>query len=260
MSNKMPAIFIGHGSPMLAIEDNPFTPKWRQAAEQMPTPRAILVISAHWISMGVAQTAASSYRLIYDFHGFPEELYQVRYPAKGAPQLAQQIAELVNSPNISLDSQQGLDHGSWAVLTQMYPDADIPVVQLSLGGRLSMTQHLELAKQLKPPREQGVLILGSGNLIHNLRLLDWQRADQLFGYDWAHSAQQTLLDLVRAGDLAALADYHSLSDAVQKAVPTAEHFLPLLYILALREADDPLTIFNTDFVGGSLDMSCVKVG
>ncbi|TCV84872.1 dioxygenase [Testudinibacter aquarius] len=146
MNNKMPAIFIGHGSPMLAIQDNPFTPKWRQAAQAMPKPKAILVISAHWISMGVAETAASNPELIYDFYGFPEALYQVQYPVPGAPALAAQVKDLVNNPNISLDMEQGLDHGTWAVLKQMYPAADIPVVQLSLGGRLTMQQHLELAK------------------------------------------------------------------------------------------------------------------
>ncbi|TNH05721.1 4,5-DOPA dioxygenase extradiol [Testudinibacter sp. TR-2022] len=260
MNNKMPAIFIGHGSPMLAIQDNPFTPKWRQAAQAMPKPKAILVISAHWISMGVAETAAANPALNYDFYGFPEALYQVQYPVQGAPALAAQVKDLVNNPNISLDMEQGLDHGTWAVLKQMYPAADIPVVQLSLGGRLTMQQHLELAKQLKPLREQGVLILGSGNLIHNLRLIDWQRSDQLFGYDWAQRAQQTLLDLIRSGDLPALADYRSLGEDVQKAIPTPEHYLPLLYILALQDPDDKLNIFNTDFVGGSLDMTCVQVG
>ena len=260
MNNKMPAIFIGHGSPMLAIEENPFTPKWQQAAQAMPKPKAILVISAHWVSMGVAETSAVDHQLIYDFAGFPEELYQVRYPAKGDFQLAEQVKNLITSPDIRLDDEQGLDHGSWAVLKQMYPAADIPVVQISLGGRLSMQQHLELAKQLKPLREQGVLILGSGNLIHNLRLLDWQNIDRLSGYDWAIRAQQLLLDLIRANDLESLANYRTLGDDVQKAIPTAEHYLPLLYILALRDTDDKLDIFNTDFVGSSLDMTCVKVG
>ncbi|MGV6988331.1 4,5-DOPA-extradiol-dioxygenase [Testudinibacter sp. P80/BLE/0925] len=260
MNTKMPAIFIGHGSPMLAIEQNPFTPKWYQAARQIPKPKAILVVSAHWISERVAETASPNPDLIYDFYGFPEELYQVRYPAKGDPHLARQVQQLVDNPEVRLDPQQGLDHGTWAVLAKMYPDADIPIVQLSLGAALSMQQHINLAKQLKPLREQGVLILGSGNLVHNLHLMDWRRADALFGYDWAHSAQQTLLDLIRLGDLDALADYRMLGDAVQKAIPTAEHFLPLLYILALREEGEPLDIFNTQFVGGSLDMTCVKVG
>lgn len=260
MNMKMPAIFIGHGSPMLAIEQNPFTPKWYQAAQQMLKPKAILVISAHWISEQVAETASPNPELIYDFYGFPQELYQVRYPAKGDPQLAQQVQQLVDNPEVRLDPQQGLDHGTWAVLAKMYPEADIPIVQLSLGAELSMQQHIDLAEQLKPLREQGVLILGSGNLVHNLRLIDWRHADELFGYDWAHSAQQTLLDLIRLGDLDALANYRTLGYAVQKAIPTAEHFLPLLYILAVQEAGEALEIFNTDFVGGSLDMTCVKVG
>lgn len=260
MNSKMPAIFIGHGSPMLAIENNPFTPKWQQAAQQMPTPRAILVISAHWITTNVTETVAAAHHLIYDFYGFPEDLYQVQYPAKGDPALAQQIAALIRRPTISLDQQQGLDHGSWTVLKQMYPQADIPVVQLSLGSRLSMQQHTELATQLKPLREQGILILGSGNLVHNLHLLDWKRVDQLFGYDWAYSAQQTLLDLIRAGNIDALTNYQCLGEDVQKAIPTTEHFLPLLYILALREPDEQIDIFNTDFIGGSLDMTCIKIG
>ncbi|KGQ70357.1 dioxygenase [Chelonobacter oris] len=260
MNSKMPAIFIGHGSPMLAIEDNPFTPQWRQAAQRIPKPNAVLVISAHWISEQVAETAALNPELIYDFYGFPQELYQVRYPAKGEPQLAEQVKTLIGNPQITLDSEQGLDHGTWVVLSKMYPEADIPVVQLSLGAELSMQQHIELAKQLKPLRKQGILILGSGNLIHNLRLLDWQRADQLFGYDWAQTAQRTLLDLIHLGDLDTLANYHTLGAEVRKAIPTAEHYLPLLYILALRNDEEPLAIFNTDFVGGSLDMTCVKVG
>ncbi|MGR3806509.1 4,5-DOPA-extradiol-dioxygenase [Pasteurella testudinis] len=260
MNTKMPAIFIGHGSPLLAIEENPFTPKWYQAAQQMPKPKAILVISAHWISEQVAETASLNPELIYDFYGFPDTLYQVKYAAKGDPQLALQVQQLVDNPEVRLDPQQGLDHGTWAVLAKMYPEADIPIVQLSLGAELSMQQHIDLAKQLKPLREQGILILGSGNLVHNLRLMDWQRADALFGYDWAHSAQQTLLDLIRLGDLDSLANYRTLGADVQKAIPTAEHFLPLLYILALRDDDDSLNIFNTDFVGGSLDMTCVQVG
>ncbi|UOO81950.1 4,5-DOPA dioxygenase extradiol [Uruburuella testudinis] len=260
MSNKMPAIFIGHGSPMLALEDNPFTPQWRRAAQQMPKPEAVLVVSAHWVSDGVTETTADAHELIYDFYGFPKALYQVRYPAKGSRQLAEQVQQQISQPAVAADNKRGLDHGTWAVLKHMYPQADIPVVQLSLDANLSMQQHIELAKQLKPLRKQGILILGSGNLIHNLRLMDRQRADEPFAYDWAVRAQEILLALVKSGDLDALANYRALGGDVQKAIPTAEHYLPLLYILALQENDDALDIFNTGFVGGSLDMTCVQVG
>lgn len=262
----MPALFIGHGSPMLVIEPNHFTDAWRQAALQLPRPRAILCISAHWESMDGAATTSEEPSLIYDFHGFPPALYEVQYPVAGVPELADRIDGIRQQlgqgmPQLRHDAERGLDHGCWAVLHHMYPDADVPVMQLSLPRTISAAGQIELARQLRPLRDQGVLILGSGNLIHNLRLLDWRRMHEPdFGFDWARSAQDKLLKLVHAGDLGALADHESLGDDVRLGIPTPEHFLPLLWVLAVRDEGEPLRVFNTDFVGGSLDMTCVQVG
>ena len=261
MNTRMPALFIGHGSPMLAIESNPFTPRWHQAAQNMPQPRAIVCISAHWESEDSADTAAAEPGLIYDFYGFPPALYQVQYPVAGSPALAAQLAQVLEHSDLRQDGQRGLDHGTWAVLKHMYPQADVPVVQLSLNRNLSPQQHIALARGLQPLRDEGVLILGSGNLVHNLRLLDWQHMHEAdFGFDWARRAQTRLLDLIRRRDLAALADYAALGDDVRRAIPTPEHFLPLLYVLALQQDDEDAHIFNTEFVGGSLDMTCVQIG
>lgn len=257
---KMPALFIGHGSPMLAIEPNPFTPQWREAAEKIPKPTAIVIISAHWISHGVRETAAETPELIYDFYGFPAELYQQTYAAKGADALAKSLQIRIQNPSIAREDARGLDHGAWVVLKRMYPDADIPVLQIGMSDALSMDEHLAFARQLAALREQGVLIIGSGNLIHNLRLLDREHIDSNFAFPWARKAQQILLDRIHANDLAALADWTSLGEEVQLAVNSAEHFVPLLYILAMRDKDEALKVFNTDFVGGSLDMTCVQIG
>ena len=260
-STRMPALFIGHGSPMLAIESNPFTPRWHQAAQKIPRPRAVVCISAHWESEDSADTAAAEPGLIYDFYGFPPALYQVQYPVAGSPALAAQLAQVLDDAGLRQDGQRGLDHGTWAVLKHMYPQADVPVVQLSLNRNLSPQQHIALARGLQPLRDEGVLILGSGNLVHNLRLLDWQHMHEAdFGFDWARRAQTRLLDLIRRRDLAALADYAALGDDVRRAIPTPEHFLPLLYVLALQQDDEDAHIFNTEFVGGSLDMTCVQIG
>ena len=258
---RMPALFIGHGSPMLAIEPNGFTPVWRQVADAMPRPRAVVCISAHWESLDSAATAAEAPPTIHDFYGFPPALYELQYPAPGQPALAAELQGRQQGAPLRLDPARGLDHGCWAVLMHMYPEADVPVLQLSLPRRLDARQQMALARQLRPLREQGVLILGSGNLVHNLRLVDWAHMNEPdYGFDWARSAQRKLLDLVRAGDLEALADYPALGDDVRRAIPTPEHFLPLLWVLALRDEGEPLAIFNTEFVGGSLDMSCVQVG
>ncbi|MDO5103303.1 MAG: 4,5-DOPA dioxygenase extradiol [Lautropia sp.] len=266
MTERMPALFVGHGSPMLVIEPNHFTDAWRQTAERMAKPRAILCISAHWEDHDSAATVSEAPELIYDFYGFPPALYEVQYPAPGVPSLATQIEGIRQQRGAGMatlrhDAERGLDHGCWAVLHHMYPDADVPVMQLSLPRSVSAAGQIDMARQLRPLREQGVLILGSGNLIHNLRLLDWRRMHEPdFGFEWARSAQKKLLALVEANDLAALADYPALGDDVRLAIPTPEHFLPLLWVLAVRDEDEPLRLFNTDFVGGSLDMTCVQVG
>lgn len=261
MNTAMPALFIGHGSPMLLIENNPFTPSWRHVASTMPTPDAIVCVSAHWQTETVAVTAAAQPPLWYDFYGFDEALYTQQYPAPGSPKLAQALTRMLHGTDVLADDQRGWDHGTWAVLKHMYPQANIPIVQLSLGRHLSPQQHIALARQLLPLHQQGVLILGSGNLIHNLNRVDWQRMHEAdFAFDWARQAQTQLLNIIQQGNLDALADYPSLGEAVKTAIPTAEHFLPLLYVLALRQPKETVHSFNTDFVGGALDMTCVKVG
>ncbi|WP_066565741.1 dioxygenase [Snodgrassella sp. CFCC 13594] len=259
---KMPVLFIGHGSPMLAIEDNPFTPKWREAAENMPKPRAVLCISAHWETLNIAETGSTDPGLVYDFYGFPPALYRVQYPVQADLALASEIQTLLHEiVPVQEDVERGFDHGSWTVMKHMYPKADVPLIQLSLCRRLTPQSHIILAKKLAQLREQGVLIIGSGNLVHNLRLLDWQHMnDADYAFDWARRAQKTLLDLVIKNDIAALADFAALGEDVAKAVNSAEHFLPLLYVLALREENEHIRIFNQQFVGGSLDMTCVEIG
>lgn len=256
----MPVVFIGHGSPMLAIEPNRFTPKWQELAQKLPKPKAIVVISAHWISEGVQETAAQQPELIYDFYGFPPELYQQTYTAIGATALAAQLEWMIAQPDIHLNEQRGLDHGAWIVLQKMYPEADIPVLQIGMSDRLSVAEHLAFARQLALLREQGVLIIGSGNLIHNLSLLDREHMDVNFAFPWAKKAQSILLERIRANDLEALANWRALGQEVTLAINSAEHYLPLLYVLVMREPEDELEIFNEEFVGGSLDMTCVKVG
>lgn len=261
-SPRMPMLFIGHGSPMLAITPNQFTPKWREAALKMPTPTAVLCISAHWQTENVVETSHPQPPLIYDFYGFPDELYQVQYPASTEPKIIEQLqTRLQNLVPFNQDKQRGFDHGCWAVMKHLYPNADIPVIQLSLCRRLTPQSHIALARNLAELRRQGVLILGSGNLIHNLRLLDWQQMNTPdYAFDWARRAQHLLLDLIEKHELSALANYHTLGEDVMMAINSGEHFLPLLYILALREQDEPLTIFNQEFVGGSLDMTCLQIG
>ncbi len=260
-ASRMPALFIGHGSPALLLEPNGFTPAWREAAQNMPRPSAVLCISAHWESMDSAATAAEHPKLIYDFQGFAPELYTLRYPAPGAPELAARLLAQQQGVPLWLDEARGLDHGCWAVMRHMYPQADVPVLQLSLPRSLNAREHLALARQLRPLRDEGVLILGSGNMVHNLRLLDWPRMDEPdLAFDWARKAQQQLLERVRQRDLDALADYARLGEDVRRAIPTPEHFLPLLWVLAQQDEDDAQRIFNTGFVGGSLDMSCVQIG
>lgn len=260
-SVRMPMLFIGHGSPMLAIRQNPFTPKWREAVSNMPKPSAVLCISAHWQSTNICETGNLAPELLYDFYGFPEALYQVQYPVKADQTLMDQMQTLLQDIPLQADNQRGFDHGCWAVMKHLYPDADVPVIQLSLSRHLTPATHMQLARRFAQLRRQGVLILGSGNLIHNLALLDWQHMDTPdYAFTWARNAQQQLLTLIKNHDLHALANYHRLGDDVLKAINSGEHFLPLLYVLALREQDDELTIFNQQFVGGSLDMTCIKIG
>lgn len=257
----MPVLFVGHGSPMNAIEENRFSLGWRSAAQALPKPEAILCISAHWETRGTQVTAMEKPRTIHDFGGFPPELYAVEYPAPGSPRLAQQVIAALKPANTAPDQHWGLDHGCWSVLRQMYPAADIPVVQLSLDYTLEPQQHYTLAKRLLPLRQQGVLLLGSGNIVHNLRLVQLQGSDfnAPFGLKWALEASSLIKKLIDSGDHHSLANYSALGRSVALAIPTPEHYLPLLYILALQQAGETVTYFNDQAVAGSLTMTSLVI-
>lgn len=249
---RLPALFLGHGSPLNAIEENEFHLAWRQLGQRLPWPAAVLCVSAHWETDGPRVSAGALPETIHDFRGFPPELFAVQYPAPGAPVLARRVAELTGAV---LDEQRGLDHGAWSVLRAMYPDADVPVLQFSLDVRRSPSEHAELGRALSPLRDEGVLVLGSGNAVHNLALLDWRKAD---GFDWAQRSH----DLVKRAlqDGAALADHRALLPDAALAVPTLEHWLPLLYVDALRRPGEPATLLTDRVVMGSLSMLSVLIG
>lgn len=255
---KMPALFIGHGSPMNLLDNNRYTQTWKALGEQLPRPRALLVISAHWYFGATAVTAMPNPRTIHDFYGFPEALFEFEYPAPGEPGLAAEIRERVRPNWLGLDRDQwGLDHGTWSVLAHMYPQADIPVLQLSISALRSIDYHFELAKKLAPLREQGVMILGSGNIVHNLALMQRQHADLAF--DWAERFDDAVaeqLDRDPAGILNMLdhPDY-------KLAVPTPEHFLPLVYLAGVAAAEqEAVTPLLRGYSMGSISMSCYGVG
>jgi 4,5-DOPA dioxygenase extradiol len=256
MNTLMPALFIGHGSPMNAIEDNAFRRSWQQLGLALPRPKAILCISAHWETSGVAITGSRSPNTIHDFYGFPKSLFNVQYPAPGNPELAKQIAELLSPEMLHLDSERGFDHGAWSVLQPMFPAADIPVLQLSLDTTRNASSHHELAKKLRPLREQGVLIIGSGNIVHNLRAFSFQETRP---YDWASAFDQTVMNCIIKKDHAALCHYSNFGQMAALSIPSAEHYLPLLYVLAQQQEDDALTFFNEE-VMSSISMRSLQIG
>ena len=259
----MPVLFVGHGNPMNAIEDNEFSRAWRELGLALPRPKAILCISAHWETRGTAVTAMERPRTIHDFGGFPRALYEAEYPAPGSPPLAGEIQKLVGNAHVSPDREWGLDHGCWSVLMHMYPEADIPVVQLSLDYTRPGAEHYELAKELAPLRRRGVLVAGSGNMVHNLRRAAWPEDGDTtapFGFDWALEASGLFKKLIDERRHAELANYRSLGPAAQMAIPTAEHYLPLLHALALQEEGEALTYFNDRPVMGSLTMTSLVIG
>ena len=252
----LPAIFFGHGSPMNAIEDNEYSQVWAELGRTLPRPAAILCISAHWQTRGTQVTAMEKPKTLYDFYGFPPELYRVVYPAPGSAELARQVQALLSPLPVVQDQDWGLDHGAWSVLSRVYPRADIPVVQLSLDAAVPEAYHYELAKQLRPLRQQGVLVVGSGNIVHNLRLINWQDAP----HDWALEADARARELIEARDHAGMIAFPGSIRAARLAVPTHEHFLPLLYILAMQTTDDPLRFFTEKVSMGSLSMRGVVIG
>lgn len=250
-----PALFIGHGSPMNALEQNAQVQQW-QSVVRDSKPKAILMISAHWYTQGTAVTAMARPKTIHDFYGFPEALHQVQYPAPGKPELAAEIKNLLAPHQVILDSGWGLDHGAWSVLMHMFPNADIPVVQLSLDQNLSPVEHLELAKKLAPLRRQGVMILGSGNVVHNLRMLDWQSTQPPL---WAEQFNRQIKELLLTKNFAAIAHYQKLGEAARLAAPHPDHFLPLLYVLGSMLEGDELSLFNDEILYGALSMLSVKL-
>lgn len=255
---RMPALFVGHGSPMNTLEVNGYTEAWRAFGRNLPKPKAILAVSAHWYFGATAVTAMPKPRTIHDFYGFPQALFDVKYPAAGDPELAGEIVELVKPDWVGLDRDQwGLDHGTWSVLKHVYPDADIPVVQLSINALRPMDYHLDLARKLAPLRDRGVMILASGNVVHNLRRLQWQEPD--LGYDWAErfddaAVAQLLSDPGDALKLMEHPDY-------ELAVPTPDHFIPLLYVagLASEEGTRPEPLVR-GYSMGSISMTCYGIG
>ena len=258
---KMPVLFIGHGSPMNAIEDNIFSKRWQQMGKEIPTPKAVVVISAHWLTKGTLVTAMPNPKTIHDFGGFPQALFDVQYPAPGSPELATEIQKLITNPAVELDHDWGLDHGTWSVVKHMYPDADIPVLQLSIDYYKPAAYHYELAKQLLALRKKGVLIIGSGNMVHNLRMVAWDKLNEPeYGFDWALEMNDIFKNKISNGFHKELIQYEKLHKAATLAIPTPDHYYPLLYILALQTDNDKVEFFNDKAVGGSLTMTSVKIG
>ena len=259
-TEPMPVLFLGHGSPMNAIDENEFVTEWKNTAKTLSRPNAILCISAHWETKGTFVTAMEHPRTIHDFGGFPQELFDVQYPAPGNAELARETKAIIRKTEIGLDERWGLDHGCWSVLTRMYPTADVPVVQLSLDYSQPAHYHYDLAKELSPLRRKGVLIIGSGNIVHNLRLVAWDKMNEPgFGYDWAIEANEKMKKFILSGDHQSLINYQDQGKAFNLAIPTPEHFLPLLYTLALKEGDEEIQLFNDKPIMGSLSMTCVKI-
>ncbi|WP_437372265.1 4,5-DOPA dioxygenase extradiol [Maribacter litoralis] len=260
-SKRMPVLFLGHGSPMNGIEDNEFVRAFKKHGQQLEKPNAIIVVSAHWETNGTFVTAMQNPRTIHDFGGFPKELYEVQYPAPGHPELAKEISEFITpTGTVHLDDKWGLDHGAWTVVKHLFPKADVPVIQLSLDYKMTPQQHYELAQQLKKLREKGVLIVGSGNMVHNLRKVDFRKINENYGYDWAIEADSKMKKWILEGNHQSLIDFKKQGEAFNLAIPTPEHYLPLLYVLGLKDKKDNTTIFNDNPLGGSLTMTSVKFG
>ena len=257
----MPVLFVGHGSPMNGIEDTEFSRRWTDMAREIPVPKAVLVVSAHWFTRGTHITAMDFPKTIHDFSGFPRELFAVEYPAPGNPELANETASMIHTADVGLSHDWGLDHGTWTVVRHMYPLANIPVLQLSIDYTKDAKYHYELAKEIYQLRKKGVLIIGSGNIVHNLRMVAW---DKLYvpdyGYDWAKQINNTFKELISNGSHDQLIDYKNLGKEALLAIPTPEHYLPLIYTLGLKGKNDGVSFFNDKAVGGSLTMTSVKFG
>ena len=259
MSQRMPAIFFGHGNPMHAIGSNAWTQAWSAMGRSLPRPRAILCISAHWYVSGTAVTAVGQPRTIHDFGGFPRQLFEVQYPAPGSPELATRVAELLAPVPVAQDRSWGLDHGTWSVLVHLFPQADIPVVQLSINEAKAASWHYAIARELAPLRDEGVLVMGSGNLVHNLHTYAWGSHDAE-PLDWAVRFEDLARTANAEGDFSTLEGYESLGRDAMLSAPTPDHYLPLLYVLAQRQGEEPVTFPVQGFDGGSISMLAVQLG
>lgn len=252
----MPVLFVGHGNPMNAIEKNEYHKKWNELGNTLPAPKAILVVSAHWLTRGTKVTAMERPKTIHDFGGFPDELFAQQYPAKGSPAFAKEVQSLITKTKVQSDLEWGLDHGTWSVLLPMYPKADIPVFQLSIDQSQPPQYHYDLAKELAALRKKGVLIIGSGNIVHNLGMIDWGGK----AFDWAIEFDEKIKTFIDKGDHASIIHYEKMGTIAKYAVPTNDHYLPLLYSLALQEKHDPVSYFNAKCEMGSISMRSVQIG
>ncbi|QQD16527.1 4,5-DOPA dioxygenase extradiol [Sphingobacterium sp. UDSM-2020] len=260
-TEKFPVLFLGHGSPMNAIEENEFVDGFRNIGKTFQKPKAILVISAHWETRGTFVTAMDNPPTIHDFGGFPQALFDVQYPAPGSPELAQETKKIITKTDVLLDDKWGLDHGAWSVVKHLYPDAEVPVIQMSIDYTQPASYHYELAQELASLRHKGVLIIGSGNMVHNLRMVAWDKLNEAgFAWDWAQEAKEKMKNYILDGNHKALIDFRNQGKAFDLAIPTPEHYLPTIYSLALKDRQDDLLLFNDNSIGGSLAMTSFKIG
>jgi 4,5-DOPA dioxygenase extradiol len=259
MTETMPTIFFGHGNPMNALYRNAWTEGWSEIGRTIPKPKAILSVSAHWYIPAVAVTAMPQPRTIHDFGGFPRELFEVEYPAPGSPELAERVRELLGEEVILDDSHWGMDHGTWSVLAHVFPEADVPVVQLSIDESRPGDWHFQLARKLSPLRDEGVLVMGSGDIVHNLHTYAWGK-ENVEPFDWALRFETLAKEIMMGEDFTSLVDYESLGRDARLSVPTPDHYLPLLYVLALKRKDEKVTFPVEGFDGGSVSMLTVKIG
>lgn len=260
LTERMPLLFLGHGSPMNAIEENEFVKGFRNVAKTIPTPKAILCVSAHWETKGTKVTAMEFPKTIHDFGGFPKELFEVEYPAPGSPEVAGVTKQLITSTTVELDHSWGLDHGAWSVIKHLYPNANIPVIQMSIDYTKGPEYHYELAAEIGRLREKGVLVIGSGNLVHNLGKVDWANINKVgHGYEWTHEVMEKMNHWILEGDHQSLINYKTQGKAFDLAIPTPEHYLPLLYVLGLKQKNESIELFNNQALAGSLSMTSLKV-
>lgn len=259
-TDKMPVLFLGHGSPMNAIEENEFVEGFRKIGQEIQKPNAILCVSAHWETRGTFVTAMEQPATIHDFGGFPQKLFDVQYRAPGSPELAKETKNIIKKTEVGLDEKWGLDHGAWSVIKHLYPNADVPVIQMSLDFYQTPQYHYELAKELASLRNKGILIIGSGNMVHNLGMVAWDKLNSIdYGYDWALEAREKMKNFILYDNHQSLINYKLQGKAFDLAIPSPEHFLPLLYVLALKEKNEKINLFNDKAIAGSLTMTSVKI-